>query len=299
MGTIFANGLQEQCQEVEKYVLKMLSIDQTTTCLSRRPRLDNNNNNDNNMLLKINVVGLSRGGIAAIKLAQLLSYIPSNQLEMNLLLFDPVPGNLISTTRFIDLFSFNTANSSLDMSYCHHIQDVLALYPYEPLPDMAFHAPVFPKYPPRCHVVEDATLGCHQGALFCSKSSIESRLSFFRIYEWLENHGTSFHNEETSEFSISLLTNNMKLSLVECKNLMDEAIRPSKLIGQEVIRYTHSSPPGTVIIRHGLKTTDVDLNVNVPRYLNKYHKELTMRLNKCSQEESDDRDYYLLEIRRS
>ena len=44
------------------------------------------------------------------------------------------------------------------------IKRVLAIYPCEALPDLAFHAPILPKYPPGADVEEDATLGCHQGA---------------------------------------------------------------------------------------------------------------------------------------
>jgi hypothetical protein len=38
--------------------------------------------------------------------------------------------------------------------------------PFEPLPDLAFHAPILPTYPPSATVEEDAALGCHQGALY-------------------------------------------------------------------------------------------------------------------------------------
>lgn len=52
---------------------------------------------------------------------------------------------------------------SLDLRGCVHVRRVLALYPYEPLPDIAFHAPLLPAYPPQALVEEDVTLGCHQG----------------------------------------------------------------------------------------------------------------------------------------
>ena len=46
------------------------------------------------------------------------------------------------------------------------VEERLSRYPHEPLPALAFHAPVFPRYPSCCQVTELVTLSCHQGAFF-------------------------------------------------------------------------------------------------------------------------------------
>ena len=73
-----------------------------------------------------------------------------------------MPGNSITCTKFI-CGCCNTANRSNDLSKSHVLANVLALYPYEPLPDFSFHMPIFPKYPPEkdTNIDIDITLGCH------------------------------------------------------------------------------------------------------------------------------------------
>ena len=154
-GTIWAFGLGSQCGEVEERVRALLKR-------GARP-------------VHVTVVGLSRGGIFALLLAKRLGDLIGRmaasasrpELRLALCLYDPVPGNLIGTVKYIDpIFGrLTTAASVLDVSRAP-IHRVLALYPYEPLPDLAFHAPLLPSYPEGCEVDEDATLGCHQGALY-------------------------------------------------------------------------------------------------------------------------------------
>ena len=113
--------------------------------------------------LHVNVLGLSRGGIAAYMLARHVSGLKcASRLRLNLCVFDPVPGNLVSTAKYLDLFgNVTTANRHIDLRGCRIVR-CLALYPADPLPDLAFHAPLLPDYPTGCEVEEDATLGCHQ-----------------------------------------------------------------------------------------------------------------------------------------
>ncbi len=75
--------------------------------------------------------------------------------------FDPVPGNLLAASD-ADCCAFSTANRAMDLTACAPLRRVLALYPHEPLPDLAFHAPLLGVYPPTCAVREDVVLGCHQ-----------------------------------------------------------------------------------------------------------------------------------------
>ena len=146
--------------------------------------------------LRINVVGLSRGGIAAMLLAQKLAHISPMRLEAHLLLFDPVPGNLICESKLWTPcarlgVALSNANAVTDLRSCTNLRSVLAIYPVEALPACCLHAPVFARYPSpaQCRVVEDAVLGCHQGALFVS-SDLASLLSFVRIARWLTRRGS-------------------------------------------------------------------------------------------------------------
>merc|ERR1712113_666960 len=68
--------------------------------------------------LTITVLGLSRGGIAALLLAKALASKrgpDTKRISLNLCLFDPVPGNLINTARYLDVFSQTVANSIIDV----------------------------------------------------------------------------------------------------------------------------------------------------------------------------------------
>jgi hypothetical protein len=298
MGTIFATGLQTQCNEVKQHIKQMLCIETPPTLFSFLSPLPSsttrssigtkqNDNEKPKQMIKnviLNVVGLSRGGVAAIQLAQTLHNIPSDRLQVNLMLFDPVPGNLITFSKYLDPFGLNTANSALDLSYCHNIGDVLALYPYQPLPDISFHAPVLPKYPIQCSVVEDATLGCHQGALFCQSRSIESRLSYFRIHDWLIKHGTALYDDSSAESESDLMAiaigKKLHMTPLKCKELMDEVMLPPDRDIETVVRYTHSCPPGATIVLHGIGPKDFQLQPSIIRYLNKHHQQLNEELNK-------------------
>jgi hypothetical protein len=202
------------------------------------------------------------------------------------LLFDPVPGNLISSTRFLDLCSLTTANAAMDLSRCRHLHDVLALYPYLPLPDLAFHAQIFPKYPSDCHeVIEDACLGCHQGAVFCQPLP-ECRLSFTRIKDWLTAHGTTF-NERYGN-----LVHRLNASHAECLEMMTQALSTEDHPGE--VRYGHSKPSGAVIRRHTLSSVRVAGNGSV--YLNKWHRQLVCESR--GEEAPEDGARLLLQITR-
>ena len=149
-GTIWAVGLGSQCQVVVARVQWLLQTRRHVTVVA---------------------LGLSRGGVAALMLAKRLGGFDPERLSVQLCAFDPVPGNLVCASRYIDLLGLNAANCVLDCSGCRTLRRVLALYPHEPLPDLAFHAPIFPRYPSSdwCEIEEDAVLGCHQGALYPHK----------------------------------------------------------------------------------------------------------------------------------
>jgi hypothetical protein len=125
-GFIFGHGLKLQCRRA------VARITEICACGLR---------------VRLICLGLSRGAIAAMFLAQMVAEF--SDVTVRLCLFDPVPGNLINTAKYLDPCRLTTANACKDLSQCGNLASVLALYPHEPLPDFAFHAPVFPRYPTR------------------------------------------------------------------------------------------------------------------------------------------------------
>ncbi|KAJ1462273.1 hypothetical protein M885DRAFT_506446 [Pelagophyceae sp. CCMP2097] len=168
-GLLFGAGLRDQAAVVAERIHAVLKV---------RPSV------------VVNVLGLSRGGIGGIFLAQALATSEAQErIALNMLLFDPVPGDQTWSG-----FPF-TGFYGRDVSDCKCLERVVALYPHEPLPDVAFHAPVLIVYPAACRVEEDVTLGCHQGALFATRYSshkvhVASNLSFLRIADFLTEVGT-------------------------------------------------------------------------------------------------------------
>merc|ERR1719499_2079736 len=133
-------------------------------------------------------------------LAQKLGRKAFRNVTLNLLLFDPVPGNSLTVSRFMDIFQQTNANRCYNLTCCGQtLNDVLAIYPYEPLPVCLFHAPLFGLYPNTCNLEEDVTLGAHQGALFDYRYHTDSLLSYLRIGKWLQRHGAIIRDYEQSK----------------------------------------------------------------------------------------------------
>eukprot|EP00667_Euglena_gracilis_P014760 EG_transcript_15303 len=169
LGTLFAVGLDGQCQQVRQTVLQLIG----------RGRY-----------VRLNCLGLSRGAVAGFLLAKLLADVPSDMFEMNLLAFDPVPGNSF-VGRVLDGLSYSVVSQCLDLRRCTTLARVLALYPHEPLPAVVLHAPVVPVYSPATDVREMVTLGCHQGAvLFHRTLSLAQQMAFLQIRSFLISCGT-------------------------------------------------------------------------------------------------------------
>lgn len=175
-GSFFGAGLDKQCQQVIEALA--LEIKQGNT-------------------ITLNVYGHSRGGIAALMLAKELSNVDPNLLTINLALLDPVPGNLI-TTSTLDPFEISLTNKTMDLRACKPLQQVLALYPHSPLPDIAGHAPLFCLYPAHTMVEEEAVAGCHARAqLNEEKEGIlsfrrDSFITFARMLNFLRDNGSEF-----------------------------------------------------------------------------------------------------------
>ena len=227
-GTLFAAGLAAQCDVVVKRARQILSAHGAP------------------LPLVINVLGLSRGGIAALLLAKALARLPralAPRVELSLCLFDPVPGNGITSARWLDVLGLSTARSVMDVSHCS-IARCLALYPHEPLPALAFHAPVLPRYPARCALVEDATLGCHQGALYpvgtvkqhAPELYPACALAAARICRFFAECGTRLH------FGRELAPLDDAAALALCEREVRAAAAPT-------FRAAHSAGPAASIVR--------------------------------------------------
>jgi len=245
-GALFASGLDGQVSEVMEVVVKLSEYGG----------------------VRVIAVGLSRGGIACFKLAKKIASKFCSQADKNvyvstsLLLFDPVPGNSVWTG-----FPY-TAAFSQNLSSCHNLERVLALYPYEPLPDIAMHAPTLATYPVTTKVEEDVTLGCHQGALYRTsirprnKYETASNLSFRRIYDFLDSENIEM------KFSIGVF----QPSAQECLSAYQLAIQSN----HESKRIAHDKTGRNRTI---IRRSSVGQKC---RWLNRHHQELQALLSQSS-----------------
>jgi len=193
---------------------------------------------------------LSRGGMAVLILIKKLAKFTSNCVVMNTLVYDPVPGNLI--TSYNCDFLHNTLSAQcMDMSASKNLATVLGIYPHEPLPDIAFHAPILPKYPATTQVENIVTLGCHQGALYSPNDTLASALSYAMISDFFVKVGTPIDHPR-SPFSIDKSKLLQKCDSYALKN-------------KDSVRYTHSHK--YTLIVSSAKIPDV-------QFLNSYHKKL-------------------------
>ncbi|WP_298627238.1 hypothetical protein [uncultured Legionella sp.] len=161
-GLLFGSGLETQFSQVEEVVKQLIR--------------------DGNKV-KLNAIGLSRGGVASILLAKQLGDIDQFHLETNLLLLDPVPGNMLITS-LLDYFHFTLANQAMDLSHSKNLKFVEALYPYLEVGDDSgdmidqllakLHIPIRPTYPAHCEIREEVILGAHLNA-FQDLSTIDQQ----------------------------------------------------------------------------------------------------------------------------
>ncbi|MDP1602324.1 MAG: hypothetical protein Q8M03_03580 [Legionella sp.] len=123
--------------------------------------------------VRLNVIGLSRGGVASLLLAKKLAAVDPYHLETNLLLLDPVSGNLLTTAK-LDILGVTLTNQVLNISESRNLNYVKSLYPYMEVGDDTetvedkllanFHVPIRPTYPDQALVEEDVILGIHLSA---------------------------------------------------------------------------------------------------------------------------------------
>ncbi len=151
-GGLFGYGTEEQAQEAYQHVLSLLKE-------GKRVRL--------------NCFGHSRGGVSALLLAKMLGDYPKDQVEVNLALADPVPGNIPFQVRN-DPLSTTLAKKAMDLSNCKSLNRVLTLYTHDSMLEteellrlFAYgHTPVLPQYPKRTFLKEVVVPGSHSEVLF-------------------------------------------------------------------------------------------------------------------------------------
>lgn len=228
MGGIFGYGLGGQCQQVLRIVERLIQEGKRVSIVG---------------------LGLSRGAIALLMLVQLLQPL-HQKVTMNLVLFDPVPGNSIYQARW-DFLGLTNTSLSYNLSDCFLLKNVYLIYPYEPLPDLIFHAPLIPVFCERSTKVEyDVIPGCHQGAFFSPNMNTASYIAHFMVKEKLEEYGMPLEMEPvtTKEY-------NDLLEMMDMENFA----------GEQTTRHTHS-----------LYQTQI-VSERKGTYLNKYHESLLER----------------------
>jgi hypothetical protein len=143
LGMVFGAGLDAQSKHAYSRVMEIIE--------KRGARL------------VLNLFGLSRGAVGCLKLIKKLKAVKEH-LEVNVLAFDPVPGNFVTTAK-MDIFHVTHAWSNMDLRATTCVKDALVLFPYEPLPDHIVHAPMIPRFAHGVAIYE-VILGCHQGAMW-------------------------------------------------------------------------------------------------------------------------------------
>lgn len=157
-GMVFAAGLSAQVARVVSVCSEIMSAKDARLC--------------------VNAIGLSRGGCGCLLLAKALQAAFGDSVDANLLLFDPVPGNSI-TSATMDVLGLTLASQCADLRHVTCVKRVLALFPHEPLPTHYLHAPVVPKFADSTLVDEDVMLGCHQGPIYSfAVRDLASRMCF-------------------------------------------------------------------------------------------------------------------------
>ncbi len=256
-GVIFAHGLKIQCRQVVDRVHDIIASGLYGS-------------------ITLNILGLSRGGCAASFLINMLKSYPKSVLKINAVLIDPVPGNLILSSNLDYLFSLTTANDAKDVSASMNLDKVLALYPYEPLPDLAFHAPLLLKYPVHTVVEEMAVLGCHQGAIFVS-DELGAIANHRLIFTFLTENGSTFGPQPSyTAVSDDLLLDGFNSEL-------GGPAAPSRRTGHNSC-FMFSA----LITREGSAA-----------FVNKQHEALANRLGRRPPQPFNPQNKYLLNIKRS
>lgn len=174
----------------------------------------------------------------------------------------------------------------MDLRRCRCLRRVLALYPYEPLPDYTFHAPCLLRYHPDTRVEEDVTLGCHQGALFrtalvpVESCDVASNLSFRRLSDFFQDEGVSMKRDKSDDLYVTIKRRRLyRPTLEHCVKLCRGALREHLKDYDDddddrdnlILRRTHDrTRRRRLIVRR--------FGNNECTFLNRHHEQLEMAL---------------------
>lgn len=168
-----------------------------------------------NEKITLNLYGFSRGGAGVYLLAKKLKDIDPEQLEINILAFEPVPGNFVYGVYVDKFLGLNRTLSSMisDLSDCRNLNRVQSLYTNEPLPDITCHAPILPAFHATCEHTVDVVPGCHKNAesftvrydarnkYFITPYNVQSAIAFRLVRTFLQECGTIFDDTKFELYS--------------------------------------------------------------------------------------------------
>jgi len=190
----------------------------------------------------LNLYGHSRGAISALLLAKKLSHIDPQQLEINIAMHDPVPGNFVISSQF-DFMHLTLAQQAMRLKQCRPLKKVLSLYTNQPFPwyDVIghAHAPLFPEYPSHTRVTEQIIPGCHSNAQLFQIQNQQlligdpgSLISYAAIARFLEETGTRFMSKPATYYfhnnlSIEITASNQQDILAQAYDHAHEGIKTS------------------------------------------------------------------------
>lgn len=241
LGAIFTWNLAKQVKDLEKTI---------------RRKLDPLNP------IVLNLYGFSRGAAGVYLLCQQLKDIPVEQLQINLLAFEPVPGNFMRGTYVDKSLRLNQTLSSQisDLSDCQNIRNAYALFTCKPLPDIACHGPILPVMPQDCNHVVDVIPGCHKNAeLFefdfsgrqpkISPYNDQSAIAFHQVIDFLQKCGTRFELD-VYDLSKALTDKSLLLDNYRMQMKRVEEEKRDMHFGNKIITYKNSKGRDFLNLHH-------------------------------------------------
>ncbi len=156
----------------------------------------------------LNVYGFSRGGAGAFLLAKKLSDVPAERLEINILAFEPVPGNFVNNVYIDKALGFDLTLSSeiSDLRSCKNIKRAHSIY--NNIETSYCFARILPALPIKCEKSVDVVPGNHfyaqlfriyqrtNGKYVIIPQNSETVIEFHQVSRFLEKCGTRFDHEK-------------------------------------------------------------------------------------------------------
>lgn len=157
----------------------------------------------------VNAYGVDKGAITALLMALAFQNIPSSQIEFNLTLVNPIPGNSLLMAH-LDFFKIGWANKLMDLRNCMQIKNVLMLYSTEPKKSLFIGSAVLrPMFHESTRVTEEVMPGGFLSEFYSNNDAFDNRsidkssfLRFVRAYQFMGEHGTTFASDKFEKMSI-------------------------------------------------------------------------------------------------